>query len=119
MLIILLWAAMLGALPSIAIRFLGGAQSSKRITLICTVPACLAMILCIFSLSIYFYLYDYVRLDPKAQLRGAIAGPALRVAIFWGLWLVIDVRTLRSSTQTLMERVRSLFEDGKEPGDAG
>jgi hypothetical protein len=118
MLIILVWAATLGALPSMAVRFLGGAYSSKKTSAILGIPSGLAMMLCILTLSVYFYSFDYEELDRWGQIRGFIAGPSLRFAIFWGLWLIVEGKTLQVINRRLLSFARNHLDSTDDPGSA-
>jgi hypothetical protein len=94
MVIISLWALAMGAIPSIALCFGRRSIAAKYLWTVCGIPALLAMAVCMFALKIYF-LVDGPAVDTNDKMRGLIAGAGLRLAVFWGLWLVIDDQRLR------------------------
>jgi len=114
MLIILIWAFVIGGLPGIAVRLAGGRHSVKNIYADCGVPALLAAATCLSSLLIYFNAIDYQKLDPAGKLRGLIAGGVVRFAVFWGLWLVIDEKRMRTALDGLIATIRSGLDDKQE-----
>lgn len=95
---IVLWALVLACAPALAILFLGRPSAAPR-TLRClylyAAPAAITASLCLLVLAAYFGLYDYLNLDQKAQIRGLVAGYVVRFGLFWGTWLIIDIRHFR------------------------
>jgi hypothetical protein len=94
LLMIAVWALLLSGLPTLSMSLFAADMTPQAAlaanALGYAAPVTIALVACLLILSGYFYFSDYRRLDPKGMFKGFLAEFALRGALFWGTWLVLD-----------------------------
>lgn len=90
------WALFLAGIPTLSMSLFAAGMTPRAAlaanALGYAAPVSLSLAACLLMLSGYFYFSDHRRLDPKGMLKGFLSEFALRCALFWGTWLLMDGR---------------------------